>query len=356
MSLETSRSNNPSTDELLRSLEMLTRQRDSSVVRLSALKSLLSLIHPESVKLFDVIKSGDQYRVILSAWNEGETLHFNDELLSEEHIEFAGADSLQGKALREKGGCHCSLVSGGYECCIPVLMNDEPVFLFEIRSQQPFSVEATGIAMGVIAVYRNYLALLEDSQRDTLTSLLNRKTFDEGFATFLSAAVRSDEVSSEINNDRRSHRHGSHWLAVMDIDHFKRVNDTFGHLYGDEVLILMANLMRSSFRHGDRLYRFGGEEFVVLMRDVNFIDARRRLDAFREKVAEHVFPQVGQVTISIGFTSVTSSSMPSEVLGDADEALYYVKGHGRNQVCCYGELLEQDLLTKKTVHTEAEFF
>lgn len=346
----------PSTDELLSSLEVLTRHRDSSVVRLSALQSLLSLIHPESVRLFDVIKRGDQYRVILSAWNEGEKLHFNDEALTDERLVTIDVDSVLGKAISAKGGCHCSMQHGGYECCIPVLMNEEPVSLFEIRSPKPFADEVMAIATGVVAVYRNYLALLEDSQRDTLTSLLNRKTFDEGFAVFLTSAIRSDLASRENLDDRRSHKDDSHWLAVMDIDHFKRVNDTFGHLYGDEVLILMANLMRSSFRHGDRLYRFGGEEFVVLMRGVNFVDARRRLDAFREKVEQHVFPQVGQVTISIGFTSVTSTSMPSEVLGDADEALYYAKEHGRNQVCCYGELVEQNLLSKKTLHTEAEFF
>ena len=346
----------PSTDELLSSLEVLTRHRDSSVVRLSALQSLLSLIHPESVRLFDVIKRGDQYRVVLFAWNEGDKLHFNEDALTDERLEIIDGDSILGKAIRAKGGCHCSMLHGGYECCIPVLMNDEPVSLFEIRSPVPFPDEAMAIATGVVAIYRNYVALLEDSQHDTLTSLLNRKTFDEGFAVFLNSAVRSDQVARDNHNDRRSHKDDSHWLAVMDIDHFKRVNDTFGHLYGDEVLILMANLMRSSFRHGDRLYRFGGEEFIVLMRDVNFFDARRRLDDFREKVARHDFPQVGQVTISIGFTSVTSTSMPSEVLGDADEALYYAKGHGRNQVCCYDELIEQDLLSKKTVHTEAEFF
>lgn len=356
MAHTTPKPHSPSSDELLHSLDVLTRHRDSSVVRFSALQALLSLVRPDSARFYDVVKKGEQYRVVLSAWSEGGKLHFNDEALLDERFESVDTNSVQGKAIREKGGCHCSMSDGGYECCIPVLMNDEPVSLFEIRSREPFSDEVMGIATGVVAVYRNYLALLEDSQRDSLTGLLNRKTFDEGFSIFLTAAIRSDEAARENHHDRRSHKDDSHWLAVMDIDHFKRVNDTFGHLYGDEVLILMANLMRSSFRQGDRLYRFGGEEFVVLMRDVNFVDARRRLDAFREKVEQHEFPQVGQVTISIGFTSVSSVSMPTEVLGDADQALYYAKEHGRNQVCCYGELVEQNLLSKKTVHTEAEFF
>ncbi|OGS82810.1 MAG: hypothetical protein A2061_11015 [Gallionellales bacterium GWA2_59_43] len=317
------------------------------------MQSLLTLIRPESIRLYDVLKKGDQYSVVLAAWNEGETLCFSDALVSEDRFETVAENSLLAKSLAKGGGCFCGMQGGGYECCIPVLMDDEPVSVFELRGAEPFDDATIAMATGMVSVYRNYLALLEDSQRDTLTGLLNRKTFDAGFAVFLSSAIRSDE---SLQEDRRSHKEGSHWLGVMDIDRFKRVNDTFGHLYGDEVLILMANLMRGSFRQGDRLYRFGGEEFVVLMRDVDFADAKKKLDDFRQKVERHVFPQVGQVTISIGFTSVVSTSTPAMVLGEADEALYYAKGHGRNQVRCHGELVEQKLLAPKTVHTEADFF
>ena len=343
----------PSQDELLTLLERLTRFRDCHLVRLSAMQSLLALIRPKSIRLYDVFKKGEQYSVALAAWNEGEKLHFSEDVMSEDRFAPIATDSLLAKAISAGGGCFCGMQDEGYECCIPVLMDDEPVSVFEICADEPFDEASVAMASGMISVYRNYLGLLEDSQRDTLTGLLNRKTFDAGFAVFLSSAIRSN---GNPLGDRRSHKEGSHWLAVMDIDHFKRVNDTFGHLYGDEVLILMANLMRNSFRHGDRLYRFGGEEFIVLIRDVDFADAKKKLDDFREKVAQHAFPQVGQVTISIGFTSVESTSTPAMVLGEADEALYYAKGHGRNQVRCYGELIEQNLLAKKTVHTEADFF
>jgi diguanylate cyclase (GGDEF)-like protein len=344
-----------SPDELLHFIEILTRQRDASLVRLSTMQSLLTLIRPENIRLYDVLKQGEQYRITLSGWSEGGELRFSDGVLSEDMFEPVAAGSVQDAALQGNIDA-CGIEDGRYVCCIPVLMNDEPVSLFEMHSGAPFRPEEKALAIGVVAVFRNYLALLEDSQRDTLTGLLNRKTFDAGFALFLNSAIRSEGPAREGSMERRFHKEGSHWLAVADIDRFKRVNDTFGHLYGDEVLILMANLMRSSFRQGDRLYRFGGEEFVVLMRDVDFSDAKKKLDDFREKVAQHAFPQVGQVTISIGFTSVVSTSTPAMVLGEADEALYYAKGHGRNQVRCYGELVEQKLLTEKTVHTEADFF
>lgn len=350
---QATQSGNPPRDQLLTLLDTLTRQRDSHLVRLSAMQSLLTLIRPQRIRLYDVLKKGEQSSVVLAAWSEGETLHFSESPLSDDRFEPVAADTLLAKSIAAGSGCFCAMRDGGYECCIPVLMDDEPVSVFEIRGNEPFDDATVAMATGMISVYRNYLALLEDSQRDTLTGLLNRKTFDAGFSVFLDSAIHAEET---LQDDRRSHKEGSHWLAVMDIDRFKRVNDTFGHLYGDEVLILMANLMRNSFRQGDRLYRFGGEEFIVLMRDIDFTDAKKKLDDFREKVERHVFPQVGQVTISIGFTSVVSSSTPAMVLGEADEALYYAKGHGRNQVRCYGELVEQQLLAPKTVHTEADFF
>ncbi len=346
----------PSSTQLLDLLEVLTRQRDSSLVRLNVMQSLLTLMHPESIKLYDIVKKGDQYGVVLAVWNVESRLHFTEGTLSEDQIEMLPVDSMLGRALHQESGNLCEVQDGKHECCLTVSMNNEPVSLFAMRGNVPFSDDMMAIAMGVIAVYRNYLALLQDSQHDTLTRLLNRKTFDAGFSLFLTSACSADWPGHNEQDDRRSHKEGSHWLAIMDIDHFKRINDNFGHLYGDEVLILMADLMRATFRHFDRLYRFGGEEFVVLMRDITYDDAKRKLEGFREAVEQHIFPQVGKVTISIGFTSVVSTSMPTAVVGEADEALYYAKEHGRNQVCCYGELLEQGRVSKKTVHTEADFF
>ena len=108
---------------------------------------------------------------------------------------------------------------------------------------------------------------------------------------------------------------------MVDIDHFKRVNDRFGHLYGDEVLILVANILRSSFRSHDRIFRFGGEEFVVLLRNTTLSKAHKVFNRFREAVQEYHFPQVGNVTVSLGFVG-TSRGSPVEILGQADQALF----------------------------------
>jgi diguanylate cyclase (GGDEF)-like protein len=156
----------------------------------------------------------------------------------------------------------------------------------------------------------------------------------------------------------RRHHNGEEkqWLAVVDVDHFKGVNDRFGHLYGDEVLILIANLLQSSFRAQDRVFRFGGEEFVVLLRSTNLENARRIIERFRADVESHDFPQVGKVTVSIGFTSVSAADSPVVTLGHADQALYYAKAHGRNRVCHYEELVAGGLLQTVAVNDTAEFF
>ncbi len=131
---------------------------------------------------------------------------------------------------------------------------------------------------------------------------------------------------------------------VLDIDHFKRVNDTYGHLIGDEVLLLVARLMRSCFRYSDQLYRFGGEEFVILMRCDGDADALRVLERLRGIFESHRFPQVGHITVSIGVTQVFHNDIPSEAFGRADEAVYHAKSHGRNQVQSYQQLVAQGAL------------
>jgi len=140
------------------------------------------------------------------------------------------------------------------------------------------------------------------------------------------------------------------WLVMLDIDHFKRVNDTFGHLIGDEVLLLLARLMRQTFRIHDQLYRFGAEEFVVLMRCPHAEQAHNALERLRQACEIHLFSQVGHITVSIGFTQVRHGDSPSSAIERADRAVYYAKEHGRNQVCGFEELLALGKLASEPEH------
>jgi diguanylate cyclase (GGDEF)-like protein len=126
-------------------------------------------------------------------------------------------------------------------------------------------------------------------------------------------------------------------------------------LYGDEVLILVANLLRASFRAQDRIFRFGGEEFMILLRSATLEDAQRIFERFRASVEQYNFPQVGRVTVSLGFVRI-SAQTPVVLLGHADQALYYAKTHGRNQVCQYEELVADGSLHSGISNDSVEFF
>ncbi len=191
--------------------------------------------------------------------------------------------------------------------------------------------------LSLARIYGHQLRLLDYGELDSLTRLLNRKTFEETFDRLLQASTRGCEY---LGGERRQADAAMPaWLCVIDIDHFKRINDTFGHLFGDEVLLRLGELMRRTFRTGDRLFRFGGEEFVVLLNAVDAARAAQSFERFRRRVERHDFPQVGQVTCSIGFTRVEALDVPTDVLGRADRALYYAKASGRNRVCDYEALL-----------------
>lgn len=220
--------------------------------------------------------------------------------------------------------------------------------------QRDASAHAEAIA-SLARMYANQIKLLDYSELDSLTRLLNRKTFDETFDRLLTAA--SADAPGVPALDRRERRPGASpaWLCVIDIDHFKRVNDSFGHLFGDEVLLRMGDLMRKTFRSGDRLFRFGGEEFVVILNAENESLAETSFDRFRAAVESHEFPQVGKVTCSTGFTGVSSRDVPTDVVGRADEALYYAKSHGRNRVCCHERLVSAGAIATAPAPAQGHF-
>ena len=217
----------------------------------------------------------------------------------------------------------------------PVSTDREVVGVLEIETREALDVPRQRVVASILRIYRNFQGLLDYSERDTLTGLLNRKTFDESFlkATAGSATVLEDATGA------RSGACTGYWIGVVDIDHFKRVNDTFGHLIGDEVLLLLSRLLRSSLRFHDRIYRFGGEEFVVLMRCNDDNSAALAFERLRGNAEHYAFPQVERITVSVGFAEVKSGDTPGSAFERADKALYYAKAHGRNQTQSHALLM-----------------
>jgi diguanylate cyclase (GGDEF)-like protein len=197
----------------------------------------------------------------------------------------------------------------------------------------------------LLEFYVNFLTLLDDNEHDALTGLLNRKTFDIRIANILNAGQSRHNRAADKSATRKF------CLATLDIDHFKQVNDTFGHIYGDEVLLLFSNLMRKSFRDNDLLFRFGGEEFVVLLADTDIAQGHAALERFRCAVENYPFPQIGKLTVSIGTALLSAEAMPRTTIERADKALYFAKKNGRNQIRVYELLVEQGLLQEQNIQT-----
>ncbi|HPU50508.1 MAG TPA: GGDEF domain-containing protein [Burkholderiaceae bacterium] len=243
---------------------------------------------------------------------------------------------------------------GLWSCIIALGDPREPMGWITLASSREPGADELRVVGALLGIYANHLALLDYSERDTLTGLMNRKTFDDSFLRMLSDPRMQGERPSY--DRRQDAAPADHWLAVVDIDRFKSVNDTFGHLYGDEVLVLVAGLMRRSFRHADRLYRFGGEEFAILLDRTPDPYVCAVLDKFRVRVADHRFPQIGTVTVSVGYTRLTAGDSPSSAFDRADAALYFAKHNGRNQVCGWERLNERGLLVQRRSNQDVELF
>jgi diguanylate cyclase (GGDEF)-like protein len=163
----------------------------------------------------------------------------------------------------------------------------------------------------------------EASLRDPLTGLGNRRAMDEEWAGHEARAARDGELL---------------FAAIIDIDHFKRVNDTYGHARGDAVIVAVARRVLELLRRSDRVYRLGGEELLVLLTDASPQAGWAACERLRRGVAAVPWDEMADglvVTISLGVTAQQPGDTPAAVLERADAALYEAKRAGRNR-CCTG--------------------
>ena len=323
----------PKLHKLLESLAHLTSYRDVQRLELSLLKTLDEILQPLDLQF---LKLDADYQLMLG-------LKYRPDQEAVEELNSTSSDqhlSLVRKAFAH-GHAAMRQTDQVYLAAFPVASLNDINFCLLVASYSPLSATERQLVGSFFRIYHNFCRLLEDAQTDELTGLLNRKTFDENFQR-ISAELLDDD--NEVDAKDRRHlveqRADNYWMAVVDIDHFKRVNDTFGHIYGDEVLILLSRLMQRVFRREDLLYRFGGEEFVIIARCGGLENARALFERLRQEVAEQEFPQIGQVTISSGVVQVQPGVLATTLMDQADQALYYAKSHGRNRLCFYQELLE----------------
>ncbi len=350
------------TIQLIDSLGEITRHRDREIIEKSLLKTLGELAPNQEFRLFKVMpKETEKVALGLLAYSINDRVETSGFQAGRFEIE-PTIKQLMLNVIGSKDIEHALDDNGNLSQIIyPALdrHNEVSAILVHVCGDG-FEATMQRIVYGLLKVYSNYLALIEDNQRDKLTQLLNRDTMDKEITRIL---LRNNELrvaQASGASMKRLKDHMTYWLGILDIDHFKAVNDTFGHLFGDDVLILVARHMQQSIDgEEDLLYRYGGEEFVIILRANNIDDANQTLDRLRSNIEQHDFPQIGRVTVSMGMVQITDQSGSTEIIGQADQALYYAKEHGRNQVCCYETLLQNSLIKaaeQNVGNGEMEFF
>ncbi len=191
------------------------------------------------------------------------------------------------------------------------------------RDKNNQAVLAAGIVFDITQKKLNEMRLIEEKNKlitesltDPLTGILNRRAILE-------------ELSQRMNHHLYDFEHLS--ILMLDIDFFKKINDNYGHIVGDKVLIKVSEIISQLIRGFDTVGRYGGEEFLVILPNTNSENAYKAAERIRKKIEETEFDDIEHLTVSIGFTSYTDESIES-LINKADQNLYEAKRTGRNKV------------------------
>lgn len=329
-----------SAPRLIDQLANLTAIRDLELLEFSLLKTLHGLLRPRALSLVRLDSKGRPIMEILYG-NEkcsirNENLTLSDEIRSAD--DYMVATDAQLYSIKVEQGVLIVYALTATRAGRSYLLISAAAELSKLDSH---------LMAGVLQIYRNFCSLMQHAQTDQLTGLANRKTFDDSVAKVHELIPAEQDP---VPNERRHLQPMSYWLVMVDIDHFKSVNDRLGHLYGDEVLVLLAQLMKASFRDDDMIFRFGGEEFVLIIRCPDQTACRVTLDRFRARIERHSFPQLDTLTVSLGVTRMVRETFTGTLLDYADQALYHSKRNGRNQVTFFEDLVAQGLASEEDIN------
>lgn len=319
---------------LLDKIVGLTSLRDVELLEFSLLKTIQDYLKPLRISILKVDKQGEplvQTELVAGRCKvEYENIHLDPQLLESIHHFDSNHSQERTLYLDAQNVLTLHLLQQSTRFASYLVLHSE-------NQSTPLS---NHLVNGFIQVYRNFCDLLVDAQTDELTGLANRKTFEE---YVLKLHDRPLAEALPHPQEQRNYSGKNFWLAIIDIDHFKRINDNYGHLYGDEVLVLLAQQLRSSFRDEDSIFRFGGEEFVAVLRAPDKDSCHSLLERLRQSIGNKQFPGVGNITISIGATHMTPEVFYITLLDYADKALYHSKNNGRDCTTFFEDMVDKGL-------------
>lgn len=197
---------------------------------------------------------------------------------------------------------------------------DVPAIMEKFNDIQTHMMSEVTKANTVINKLSSQVKVLEkDSNFDSLTKVFNRRA-----------------LTSHLNSIcENTHRNYELHLLILDIDDFKKINDVHGHIAGDKILIFIANILKKTIRDGDKVFRYGGEEFIILLNRISQKDCKTITLRLLELVRKSKLIYKGEsinVTMSIGSTILMETDTPNTIIARADKALYRAKNSGKDQM------------------------
>lgn len=198
---------------------------------------------------------------------------------------------------------------------------DIPAMTEKFNDIQNHMIDEVKKANTIITQLSNQVETLErDSNLDSLTRVFNRRAL----STHLDRICSQKEIKYELH------------LLILDIDDFKIINDTYGHIAGDKILIFIANILKKTLRDGDKVFRYGGEEFIVILNRIDAIHFQTISTRLLNLISTNKLIYKGEglnVTVSMGSTIYANGDTPDSLIARADKALYKAKSAGKNRIC-----------------------
>ena len=327
-------------NNILHHIENFTSQRDKELLVFSLLKSIREILNPIRTSILTLngqdeptseisLSNGDNCEYRYQDINVSDSMKASLDYINTWHL-----DELMKAHDEQYTSFHVLQQSRQQNQYLIITLNNKP------------SRSESYIIKGMLSIYANFSSLLAESQTDELTGLMNRKTFEESIVKLYQGAAFEDENECTSN-----------WIAIIDLDHFKAINDSAGHLYGDEVLIHVSRVLQQTFRQDDMLFRFGGEEFVALMRGLTKSKCKALLEQLLINVQSIVMNDLDPITISAGVCEFQKDTFHVTLMDQADQALYHSKENGRNQVTFYDDIVEAGLAKDNNVtHGDIDLF
>ena len=333
---------------ILNSIAETTTHRDRDGVHYAIVQLLLDYLDAESVAIYGLVDDDGVTRLLnhaeVSRGSEHAPRVRSDDPSALPELSAVPQWEL---CVRRQQVVQYSPSPGVVHVVLPIEAERDVVGLLFIDGRTQLRARVIDHINAILRILKNHLALLDYGELDTLTGMLNRKTYEASFEK-LRQRLRLADAARAVKEPS--------WLGLVDIDKFKCINDNYGHLFGDEVLLLVSQLMKTCFRGTDQLFRFGGEEFVIVLDHATTEGVEIAFDRLRQAIATFEFPQVGRVTISLGYSQIYPTDSPSSCVERADAALYYAKHHGRNNIRSYETLVAAGELSAKDGGGNIELF